>query len=122
MNFTYTNYFNNCLTPKEKTDAIKSLCKIEIANEKWNISKENSLKFSEQDKTKNIFNIISHYQSVSKLRKVLSYMKPDNAKLIEECFIKNKKPEEISKYISKATYYRNRKNAIEEFLYYYLNS
>ncbi|WP_338822514.1 MG284/MPN403 family protein [Mycoplasmopsis felifaucium] len=117
MNYTYKNYFQNTLTPKEKIDAIKSICKLEEAN-----IKANKLVKTAQ----NLFgaNTINDYinTSGSKLHSILSIMTPENAKVFQDIFLNKVSKYNNTEFVSQSTYYRNRKNAIEEFLYYYINT
>lgn len=117
MNYTYRNYFNDALSAKEQMEAIKSLCKLEIANKK---ARENEV---------NRYALLglNHYAKQNLLTKtkidsILAIMSPESANFFKKCFLgRNKKENYDDLNMSKSTYYRARKKVIEEFLYYYLN-
>lgn len=112
------NYnFAKLLSAKEQKEAVKSLCLLEKANEKMYLERLKQINFF-----KNVGEEINLERPQTKIVRVFDVMKKEHAKIIKDCFLQNKSTSEIleNEAMSQTTFYRNRKAAMEEFLYHYV--
>lgn len=117
----YANYFMGLVSSKEKLDAIKAICKLEKINQKAN----ERMALNPKIKNGHYNNALSQVtiEPINKLKKILSMLTETSANIIQHEFLENLTCKEwIDKYFSRATYYKRRKEAIEEFLFYYFNA
>ncbi|EGV00492.1 hypothetical protein MCSF7_03038 [Mycoplasmopsis columbina SF7] len=105
------NYFSN-MSSKEKYKTVQYICNIEKLNDK-----------NFQLASHNQNNIVSAgLKPVNKLKKTLALLSEHSKLIIEKDFL-NKYGDKrwMDDLFSKATYYKYKNNAVEEFLYFYLN-
>lgn len=110
-----TLYINNStaeIPTKEKINIIKTLRLIDKEMDKAKLVREkfNNLLGHKDHSTEN-------YRS--RFVKTLDYMNKENAEFIKKYFI-NQDEYSAKNNMSKSAYYRLRKEAIEEFVYYYI--
>ncbi|UUM25560.1 hypothetical protein NQV05_00160 [Mycoplasmopsis agalactiae] len=97
---------------KEKINMIKTLCFIDNEMNKAKLIREKASKlFGYKDDS------LSNYKS--RFYGTFDYMNENNAEFIKQYFIDHNENSAKS-MMSKSAYYRLRKNAIEEFVYYYI--
>lgn len=112
MNNIQNMYFTQHISSAERYNAVKSLAMLDKANKKAQLM----LKYS------NKMNQTNDNAPISRFKETLSLMDKTSAMIIEKEFDEyNTDKFWYDKYFSKTTYYKNRKKAIEEFLYFYLN-
>ncbi|QBF34854.1 hypothetical protein EG856_02945 [Mycoplasmopsis phocirhinis] len=112
MIHTQNQYFNT-LSPQQRYNAVKSLAMLDKAFKKYQIKN----KFIDKTLNENNVPLI-----LSKFQRTLEFLKPQNAFIIKNEFNEHNNRDWYDLHFSKTTYYKNRKNAIEEFLYFYLNT
>ncbi|WP_029608668.1 MG284/MPN403 family protein [Mycoplasma simbae] len=96
----------NSFSAQQRYNVVKSLAQLDKAN--------NELGFK-QYKGK----IIPKYRS--RFAQTMAMLTPISSMIIENEFNNKNTKDWYDKHFSKTTYYKNRKKAIEEFLYFYLN-
>ncbi|MCS4536977.1 MULTISPECIES: MG284/MPN403 family protein [unclassified Mycoplasma] len=106
------NQYYNTLSPQQRYNAVKSLAMLDKAYKKNEV--KNKLLLSIQNNNKANF-------PESKFQRTLELLKPESAFIIRNEFNENNNRDWYDLHFSKTTYYKNRKKAIEEFLYFYLN-
>lgn len=107
-------HFASLLTAQQRYNAVKALALLDEANTKAQIKNIQILKF------KNLLNQDTKIHS--KFRDTISFLSEPSAMIIENEFInKDNSKDWYDNHFSKATYYKKRRKAIEEFLYFYLN-
>ncbi|MGY5139141.1 MG284/MPN403 family protein [Mycoplasmopsis gallinarum] len=105
------NYFSNKLSSIEQAKIVKTICKMEKINRSLWKEKE---KINNKSKIK--------YEPINRLNKVLNLLGTNSKLIIENDFInQNTNKDWMLDYFSSTTYYKFRKIATEEFLYYYFN-
>lgn len=111
---TQLNYFGNFLSPKDQYNIVKSLAKLDYAD------KKSKIKIA-QNNFGNSSKLIDTMQN-SKFMQTLELLPKDSAFIIENEFTKkNNSKDWYEEKFSRTTYYKNRKKAIKEFLYFYIN-
>ncbi|MEA4115302.1 hypothetical protein VBM87_00690 [Mycoplasma sp. 744] len=105
--------FLSNIPSKEKYKIVQNICNIERANKEWYLLKS---------KTDNIYKNIL-LQPENKLDKVMNCLENTSKLIIEKDFInKYTQKEWYEDYFCKTVYYKHKNEAVEEFLYYYLNN
>ncbi|WP_027120573.1 MG284/MPN403 family protein [Mycoplasmopsis lipofaciens] len=113
MYSNFNQYFMGLLSTKDKVNAIKTICKLEDANECAKLKKINNANL---DLNKKIT------LPLNKLNKVLRLLSKNSLLIIRNDFInKYKSKNWFEQYFSKTTYYKYKREALEEFLYLYVN-
>ncbi|MCR8966486.1 MG284/MPN403 family protein [Mycoplasma zalophidermidis] len=104
-------YFNSFLTNQQRYNAVKSLALLDKANKKA------QLKMTLNNRVKN-----TEINNYSKFDQTIEMLNKNSKLIIENEFvIKNQDKEWYDMHFSRTTYYKKRRKAIEEFLYFYLN-
>ncbi|WP_029513272.1 hypothetical protein [Mycoplasmopsis primatum] len=113
MNINYAEQLKSIVSAKDKMNIIRTICLIEKAKNKL---------YEQQEKSNSLLNKIANKnqsKELSKLQKTFEFMEKQNANMIKDYFFNNR-IEATKENMSSSTFYRLRKNAIEEFIYHYL--
>ncbi|WP_029513165.1 MG284/MPN403 family protein [Mycoplasmopsis primatum] len=113
LNFMAYNALNYAMTDLEKYKAVAAIFRLEQARAK--IDEKNFLLTSSRYKIDH--QIKSFYSN--KFMKVLSSLSKNYKHLLENEFLKDNDSFWYTDFYSKTTYYKYRKNAVNEFLIYY---
>lgn len=113
MNLTFNDYFMGLISHKDQNSVLHNIFKMEKVNEQ--AYKKTIERGDKVNILKNIF------KPKNKSQHILSIMKPELAQIIKEDFLKSQSKNWFKDYYSKNTYYKYRKQAVEEFLYHYFN-
>ncbi|MGY5139198.1 MG284/MPN403 family protein [Mycoplasmopsis gallinarum] len=111
---------NSNLTDLNKYKSVASICQLEIARSK--VAKQENL-INEYKNSKREDKPLSDYFS-EHFKKTLLCLSDLSKLIIQEEFLNGLHKKEncwFETYFSKSTYYKKRKQAIDEFLFYYLD-
>ncbi|KUH47639.1 MG284/MPN403 family protein [Mycoplasmopsis meleagridis] len=113
MTFLPRNYLKQ-ISNKEKYKIVQGICNVEKANKQ-------SYLLAKQSKSGYIKEAV--LEPDNKLERVLNLLEETNKLIIENDFINKYTDKDwYEQYFCKSSYYKHKNNAVEEFLYYYLNS
>ncbi|MBZ4226908.1 hypothetical protein, partial [Mycoplasma tauri] len=114
MKINYQKQIDKFIPNKDRINIIKTLYLLDKTRQEMRRQNDliNKLLNKENKKNKNEESSLTDFQDA------LTYMDQNNAKFIKEYVIMNKKSDDT--FLSKSSFYRQRKMAIEEFFYYFL--
>ncbi|UUD35028.1 hypothetical protein NPA07_04445 [Mycoplasmopsis caviae] len=114
MNLTFNDYFMGLISHKDQSNIMQNILTMEKVNE------EAYKKISENEPEKSL--LLTESRPKNKSKHILSIMKPQLAKIIREDFLNRSNKNWFKDFYSKNTYYKYRKQAVEEFLYHFFNT
>lgn len=109
---------NYDLSNLEKYKIVETICRIEKAKAKFDLQKrltlrKQNLSIADYQEKNNLYS--------DKLKQVLDCLSESSQNIIKNEFLFSKEIFWYEKYFSKTTYYKKRKEAVDEFLAYYID-